>query len=338
LYNLGRAVQGPPGAAGDPAPEPAFIAGQPYRSVMSGHHDGPELTVLEPRLVPLGGTRAITVRRTLPHRQVRTIGPWCFVDHYGPHTGTGMDVPPHPHTGLQTVSWLLAGEVEHRDSAAHVATVRPGELNLMTSGRGIAHSEVSLPSQPVLHGVQLWLALPDEHRHQQPHFEQHRSLPQWHSDGVATTLVVGELAGSTSPALTYSPVVGAHLRLAAGAGTAVPVDPGFEHAVLVLDGSVDVAGCTPGVGALVWLGLGRRQLGLRSVGGGQVLLLGGARFDEELLMWWNFVGRSHEEILAFRQDWETGATFGEVAGYPGARLPAPSLPSVVLRPRPGRRG
>ena len=124
--------------------------------------DGVE--VLTPREVPLGGPRAMTVRRTLPQRQRSLIGAWCFLDHYGPDdvadTG-GMSVAPHPHTGLQTVSWLFTGEIEHRDSAGHHAMVRPGELNLMTAGHGISHSEVSTPDDHGLHGAQLWVALPD---------------------------------------------------------------------------------------------------------------------------------------------------------------------------------
>ena len=134
------------------------------------------MEVLSPREVPLGGLRAMTVRRTLPQRQRTFVGAWCFVDHYGPDDVDrqgGMVVPPHPHTGLQTASWLFSGEIEHRDSAGHHAFVRPGELNLMTAGRGISHSEYSTPGTTVLHGAQLWLALPDSDRHTEPDFEHH---------------------------------------------------------------------------------------------------------------------------------------------------------------------
>ena len=131
---------------------------------------------MTPREVPLGGLRAMTVRRTLPQRQRSLIGAWCFVDHYGPDpvddTG-GMNVAPHPHTGLQTVSWLFEGEIEHRDSAGNHAMVRPGEVNLMTAGRGISHSEISTPGTRTLHGAQLWVALPDADRHVEPDFAHH---------------------------------------------------------------------------------------------------------------------------------------------------------------------
>jgi redox-sensitive bicupin YhaK (pirin superfamily) len=297
----------------------------------------PELLLLEPREVPLGGARAITVRRTLPHRDVRTIGPWCFVDHYGPHTGTGMDVGPHPHSGLQTVSWLLSGDIEHRDSLGSLALIHPGELNLMTAGRGIAHSEVCPPSATALHGVQLWVALPDAHRHQAPHFEQHTNLPRWDSAGVAVTVIIGELGGQRSPAAAYSPIVGAHLRMDRRASTVLALEPAYEHAVLLLAGSASVLGVRLGVGSLLSVGGGRRELEIGSDQGAQMLLLGGEPFAEELLMWWNFVGRSHDEIVADRADWSAGKRFGEVSGYPGERLPAPALPTTVLRPRPRRR-
>src|SRR6476646_7970832 len=143
----------------------------PYRGRMND-----AVQVIVPRQVPLGGPRSMTVRRTLPQRQRSFVGAWCFVDHYGPNdvaaTG-GMSVPPHPHTGLQTVSWLFSGEVEHRDSAGHHAFVRPGELNLMTAGRGISHSEYSTPATTTLHGTQLWLALPDRNRQVDPAFEHY---------------------------------------------------------------------------------------------------------------------------------------------------------------------
>src|ERR1700712_1639289 len=137
---------------------------------------GPGVEVITAREVPLGGPRAMSVRRTLPQRQRSLVGAWCFADHYGPDDvadGGGMDVPPHPHTGLQTVSWLFAGEVEHRDSGGGHARVRPGELNLMPAGRGVAHSEVSTPDTTTLHGVQLWVALPDAARDVERGFDHH---------------------------------------------------------------------------------------------------------------------------------------------------------------------
>jgi redox-sensitive bicupin YhaK (pirin superfamily) len=295
--------------------------------------------VLAGREVPLGGTRAILVRRTLPDRTLRTVGPWCFVDHYGPHDvsrGRGMAVPPHPHTGLQTVSWLLEGEVEHRDSVGNVVIIRPGELNLMTSGRGIAHSEDSTPESATLHGVQLWVALPDSHRRQAPHFEHHADLPVLEETGVSVTVIIGELGGTTSPARSYSPIVGVHVLLAANVSAVLPLDREFEHAALLLDGSATVDGVRAVVGTLLYLGGGRSDLAIVADERSNLLLLGGTPFEEDLLMWWNFVGRSHEEIVADRTDWEEGRRFGVVADYPGRPLPAPPLPTTRLRSRARR--
>ena len=189
--------------------------------------------VLEPREVPLGGPRAMLVRRTLPQRSRSFIGGWCFIDHYGPEV-TRMMVPPHPHTGLQTVSWLFSGDIVHTDSVGSGATVRPGELNLMTAGRGISHSEVS-PGEPAeLHGAQLWVALPEHARHREPSFETF--IPQPVAYGRATISVfIGELAGASSNAQVFSPLLGAQIDLPAGSSVTLDVKPAFEHGLLVSD-------------------------------------------------------------------------------------------------------
>ena len=315
-----------------------------------------DLEVIAPREVPLGGLRAMTVRRTLPRRGRSLIGAWCFADHYGPddvaRTG-GMSVPPHPHTGLQTVSWLFSGEIEHRDSAGHHAFVRPGELNLMTAGRGISHSEVSTAATATLHGVQLWVALPDAARSTAPGFEHHVPRPVA-GPGWRARVFAGSLLGATSPATTFTPLLGAELDLAAGTRTTVPVEPGFEHGVLVDAGPVAVDGVPLPAGHLGYLPPGRAALHLAAPDGpGRVVLLGGAPFEEPLLMWWNFVGRTHEEVAGFRADWQQALAAAAVAGpVPGGRfrlpdgdplppLPAPVLPTSRLRPRlpaviPGR--
>lgn len=202
------------------------------------------MDVLTPRDVPLGGLRAMTVRRTLPQRRRSLIGSWCFVDHYGPNDVTesgGMVVPPHPHTGLQTVSWVFAGEVEHRDSAGNHAVVRPGELNLMTAGRGISHSEYSTPATTTLHGAQLWLALRDADRQVGPTFEHYAPDPA-SGAGWELRVVLGSLLGATSPVATYSPVLGAELTMRAGKPLAIPVDPSYELGILIDSGQVLVEG------------------------------------------------------------------------------------------------
>lgn len=296
--------------------------------------------VLQAREVPLGGPRAMLVRRTLPAKQRSMIGAWCFADHYGPHdvrTSAGMDVPPHPHTGLQTVSWLFEGEIEHRDSAGVHAMVRPGELNLMTAGAGICHSEVSTPDATVLHGVQLWVALPDSDRDTGRDFAHH--VPEAVTVAGATLRVfLGELDGGRSPVHTFTPLLGAQVDVDPHATVSLNVDPTFEHGVLLDDGDVEVGGTVLQRADLAYQSPGWDRLQIANHGDepARLILLGGPPFGEALLMWWNFVGRSHDEIVAYRQAWQDGADrFGSVSGYQGAvpRLPAPVMPGTRLKPR-----
>ncbi|GAA2010413.1 pirin family protein [Nocardioides kribbensis] len=308
--------------------------------------------VVAPRLVPLGGPRGMTVRRTLPQRGRSLIGAWCFLDHYGPDdvaaTG-GMVVAPHPHTGLQTVSWLFTGEVQHRDSLGTAAMVRPGELNLMTAGRGISHSEVSPPGTTTLHGAQLWVALPDGARSVDPAFAHHAPAPRT-GDGWVARVFLGSLLGETSPVSTHTPLLGAELLLEPGARLDLDVDPSFEHGVLVDTGSVHAAGEAVEAHELAYVPPGARVLPLHAgAEGARLLVLGGPPFGEAIVMWWNFVGRDHDEVVAHRAAWqaqvEAGAgpdgvpdhaadgPFGVVSGESLAPIPAPDLPRVRLRER-----
>jgi len=315
-----------------------------------GAPNGPEpggaaVEIITSRDVPLGGPRAMTVKRTLPQRKRSLIGAWCFVDHFGPDdvsaTG-GMDVPSHPHTGLQTVSWLFAGNITHHDSGDHHAVVRPGEVNLMTSGGGICHTEVSTQDTTVLHGVQLWTVLPDEVRGTTGRRFEHFVPDPVGFDGGSALVFLGRLLGSSSSIVTHTPLLGAEIRLDPGAELQLDVDPTFEHGLLVDSGEVTVEGVSLAPGELGYTGVGEETLALRNTGGdpARMILLGGTPFAEEIVMWWNFIGRSHEEIAGYREEWESGSDrFGEVDGYIGhdpaglARLPAPTLPGTVLRPR-----
>ncbi|MFF5205557.1 pirin family protein [Streptosporangium sp. NPDC000396] len=299
------------------------VAAEPVSRLLEGHD------------VALGGPRAMKVTRTLPNREIRMVGAWCFADYYGPEKAT-MRVPPHPHTGLQTVSWLVEGEVLHRDCLGSEQLVKPGQLNLMTAGRGISHSEHS-PRDAVLHGVQLWVALPSAHRQVAPHFEHHPVLPSLAGPGFRATVLMGELGGVVSPAQTYTPLVGAEVTLDAGAETRIPLQPGFEYAALSLSGTARAEKIVLDPGPLLYLGCGRSELLLRAERPARLLLLGGEPFEERIVMWWNFIGRSHEEIVAFRQEWMAGDTFGTVPGTDDAPLPAPALPSVPLKSRGRRR-
>jgi redox-sensitive bicupin YhaK (pirin superfamily) len=307
--------------------------------------------LLAPRDVPLGGPRAMRVRRTLPQRHRSLVGAWCFLDHYGPDdvadTG-GMSVAPHPHTGLQTVSWLFTGEIEHRDSAGHHAMVRPGELNLMTAGRGISHSEVSTPSTTTLHGAQLWVALPSAARDTAPAFEHHAPAPV-RGPGWEARVFLGSLLGVTSPVTTHSPLLGAELMLAPGTTLDLAVEPSYEHGVLVDAGVVSVSGQEAKPAALAYVAPGRDRVEVTAHDEARVLLLGGEPFGEAIVMWWNFVGRSHEEVVGFREEWQAQVSrdgdvvpdsqqvaegrFGVVAGDHLPPIPAPALPNARLRER-----
>ncbi|MFE5514046.1 pirin family protein [Streptomyces sp. NPDC056529] len=300
-----------------------FVVAEPVRELLS------------PRHVRLG--ESTEVRRLLPNLGRRMVGAWVFVDHYGPDDiadEPGMQVPPHPHTGLQTVSWLHEGEVLHRDSTGSLQTIRPRELGLMTSGRAISHSEESpRPHARLLHGAQLWVALPDAHRHVEPRFEHHADLPRATAPGLTATVILGSLDGAASPGTAYTPIVGADLALAAGTEANLPLEPDFEYAVLAMSGETRVDGVPVLPGSMLYLGCGRTKLPLHALSDAGLMLLGGEPFAEEIVMWWNFVARSGEEIAQARDDWERGSRFGEVRGYDGARLPAPALPATPLKPR-----
>ncbi|MFH8490999.1 pirin family protein [Streptomyces longisporoflavus] len=298
----------------------------------------PQVEVLSARDVPLGGPRAMTVRRTLPQRARTLIGAWCFVDHYGPDdvaVSGGMDVAPHPHTGLQTVSWLFSGEIEHRDSMGSHALVRPGELNLMTGGHGISHTEVSTPSTTVLHGVQLWVALPARHRHTGRDFRHHAPAPV-RVEGADVRVFLGSLAGDTSPVPTFTPLLGAEVILDPGASTTLETDAGFEHGLLVDQGTIRLAGTPLHAAELGYVTTGHDTLTLTNETNApaRAVLLGGAPFEEQIVMWWNFVGRSHEDIVEAREAWQNASDrFGHVDGYDGERIPAPALPNATIAPR-----
>jgi quercetin 2,3-dioxygenase len=311
----------------DPAPEAIALAPNIVRSV----------DVLEARKAAIGdGTE---VRRLLPQRTLRTVGAWCFLDHYGPDDvsiGHGMQVPPHPHIGLQTVSWLFDGLVLHRDSLGSRQLIWPGELNLMTAGRGIAHSEESAAGRPAgLHGLQLWIALPEQHRFTEPRFAHHGGLPVARDGGARVTVVIGEHGGQRSPAEVFTPLAGLEVAVPGGDDFVLGVREDFEYAVVAVDGSAVVAGALIAPGLLAHLPAGLSEIRLSPAGGrrhARFFVIGGAPLGERLVMWWNFVARSSDEIARARDDWARGR-FPEVRGYPGPPLAAPPLPAVPLLPR-----
>lgn len=298
---------------------------------MSGPAAAPER--LEARTAEIGG--GLTIRRALPNRLRRTVGAWCFLDHAGPMdfaAGGGIHVGPHPHIGLQTFTWLIEGEVVHRDSLGNEQTITPGQVNLMTAGGGIAHAEDSAPGAAGrLHAAQLWIALPEAERRRAPAFRNHPHLPRIERGGFSVRVLAGSAFGERSPVEVYSPLVGLDLCASGRAALTLPLEASFEHATLVLSGAVRVGGETLNPGTLLYFGTGREELAVECAAAARLLVIGGAPFGEEILLWWNFVARSPAEIEQATQDWNAGR-FGRVAGSPSPSLIAPSAAGLSLRP------
>ncbi|HZM48905.1 MAG TPA: pirin family protein [Vicinamibacteria bacterium] len=302
--------------------------------VCDGQPSAAAVEEVAPILADLG---AITVRRLLPRKARRLVGPWCFLDVFGPVKQAGlkpMDVPPHPHIGLQTVTWLFAGDALHRDSLGSEARAVPGSLNLMTAGRGIAHSEET-PSDAAgaVHGVQLWIALPGAHRDTAPAFNHYAERPHVDVPGGRVTVILGRMWEVSPPGRTFSPLIGAEIAADRAPRVVVPLDPSFEHAVVPIDSGLALEERALASDTLYYLGTGRDEICLTVEPGRRprALLLGGAPLGESVLMWWNFVARTADEIVSAREDWQAGRRFGEVRGYPGERLEAPAY---VARPVP----
>lgn len=305
---------------------------------------GPRALLLEAREVPLGGVRGMSVHRTLPQRALPMVGAWCFLDRFGPQT-TRMRVEPHPHIGLQTVTWPFVGEVRHRDTIGSDVVVRRGVLNIMTSGAGISHSEYSVGDDPApLDALQLWVALPESRRHGERDFERIDDLPVVELDsGASACVVVGEFDGVASPARMYTPIVGAELFLPAGTRTTLPLRPEWEYALVGIAGTPRAhteTDAEPAEGVpvpdlgLLYVGAGRTGIEVTAEADATLFLLGGEPFEDDIVMWWNFVGRSHDEIVEAREQWEAGSErFGRVVGHGPERIPAPPLPGVRLTPR-----
>jgi len=279
-----------------------------------------DVEIYESREAQVGELR---VRRALPTRGRRTVGAWCFVDHMGPMSLTpdrSIDVAPHPHMGLQTVTWLFAGEFLHRDSLGSEQLIRAGQLNLMTSGHGVAHSEENPGLRSgEMHGMQLWVAQPSTTRDGGAEFEHFDTMPTIETSNLSATVLVGSFAETSSPARRDSALVGVELNLHGGPVT-VALEPNCEYALIVANGSVLVDGTVVQPGALAYLGAGRDECRFDSNAPSRAMLIGGVPFDERLFMWWNFVARSQDEISDAWRAWAAGDDrFGRVAS-PFARI------------------
>ena len=286
--------------------------------------------IVSPRIVKLTTRTEVDIKRSIPQPALRRIGAWVFIDHFGPTKQVdGMVVANHPHTGLQTVTWPFAGRVEHRDSVGSVQVLEPGQLNLMTAGSGISHSELSLVGTEYLHAAQLWLALPEGERNRKPSFEHHHELPTLSLGEAKATVFIGSLGGIQSPASVYSPLVGVELQVFGR--TALPLNPGFEHGILLTSGTLTVNGQALAVDELAYLPVGEAA---EIEGEGVALLLGGEPLKEHIVMWWNFIGRSHQEIVAWRESWNAREdVWPNFEDRVGGWIPAPELPNVTLQSR-----
>jgi quercetin 2,3-dioxygenase len=268
----------------------------------------------------------LQVRRALPRATRRTIGAWCFIDHLGPvdiSPDSGADTPPHPHMGLHTVTWPLEGEVVHHDSLGTEQLIRPGELNVMTAGHGIAHSEEGFGrGSGRVHAVQLWVAQPEATRHGGPAFEHHGSLPTVEVDHATCTILVGHFAGATSPARRDTQLVGVDLRLRPGRST-LPLVPSFEYGAVAMAGQIEMGGIALVPGQLAYLGSGHDEVALDVHDDARMILIGGEPFESRISMFWNFVARTHDEIDEAVRQWQADdGRFGHVpSSLP--RIPSP---------------
>ncbi len=300
--------------------------------------DGAELgmstiEVKEGRTAQVG---AMQVVRVLPTKQKRAVGPWCFVDLMSPDDidePPPLEIGPHPHIGLATVTWLFAGSAIHSDSLGTEQLIAPGQLNLMTSGHGLAHAELGVEAATArdtggIMGVQMWMAQPESTRHGESRFEHLETLPQFELGSSRGVALLGGIDGALSPATIDHPAVG--LDLTVDAPTVLPADHSFEHAVVPINRPVRVEDAIVEPGSLAFVPAGREELRIEGLSKGiRLLILGGKPLGEQIKMWWNFVARDQDEITAAWRDWRehNAARFGPVPSDL-ARIDAPTPPWI----------
>ncbi|RST29877.1 pirin family protein [Sphingomonas ginkgonis] len=298
-------------------------------------NDNPLLQVLKPVTHDLGGFK---VHRTLPHRERTMVGPFIFFDQMGPArlgAGEGIDVRPHPHINLATVTYLFDGAIDHRDSLGTLQRIEPGAVNLMTAGRGITHSERSPADQraagPALDGIQTWLALPQDKEELAPAFEHVAAgdLPHLEGEGVSLRLIMGEAHGARSPVTQHSATLYAAIDLAPGASLELDREAD-ERAVYLMSGDANVDGFELGVMELALLAPGTRPV-LRSLGGARLMLCGGAPMDGERIVWWNFVSSRRERLNEAKRAWRAGE-FALPPSDDDEWIPLPEVPLTVSYP------
>ena len=291
------------------------------------------MQTVSPTTHDLGG---FEVRRAIPSRERRMVGPFVFVDQFGPATldiGSGMDVRPHPHIDLATVTWLFEGAIDHRDSLGTKSTIRPGTVNLMTAGRGIVHSERSPQEErlkgPAIYGMQTWLALPDGREDIDPAFEAVSDLPTVEDSGATATVIMGELWGAKAPTTIYADTIYAEIALTPGG--MIPIDAHTEErAVMLVGGDATLDGESLQPYELYVLKPGTNMM-LGSKDGARAMLLGGEAFSTRRYVWWNFVSSDRDRIEQAKEDWQAGR-FAKVPGDEEEYIPLPDKPKTVSYP------
>ncbi|XXQ68293.1 pirin family protein [Neisseriaceae bacterium B1] len=274
------------------------------------------IQILDAYIKDVGG---IPIHRVLPQKGKRNIGAWCFLDHAGPtrfgDDERGMQVGAHPHTRLQTFTWMIDGEVRHKDSLGNETTIRAGEVNLMTAGDGISHTEQTPANCKILHAVQLWIALP-ENQTIEPSFHHYPDLPKWHDEHAAYVLTTGTFADNTAPTLQYSPIVGVDVKTETASAWMLPLNCEFEYGVFVISGSLKMGEHTVQPEQLLYVPQGADSLAIEASANTHFLLIGGAPLQHEPLIWWNFVAPDHDYVNTATRDWQLpenrAARFGQI--------------------------
>lgn len=277
------------------------------------------------------------IKRALPSRHKRMIGAWCFLDHAGPVSfpqGDGLDVGPHPHIGLQTFTWMIEGTLMHTDSIGSKQLIRPKQVNLMTAGQGISHTEVAPEQETHMHAAQLWIALPDAKRNMPSRFDHYPELPVVSRDGGEFTVLVGEFLETRSPVEVHSPLLAVDLTAAETVRTRLQLNPAFEYGFMALEGTAHINQHELNEDNMVVLEPGLQDIEIELHQGARVLLLGGEPFESAILLWWNFVGRTQDELSEARDQWvNQDPRFGSIPDYNGPRLEAPVLPDKMRASR-----
>jgi hypothetical protein len=261
------------------------------------------------------------------------IGAWCFLDHAGPVVfpqGDGLDVGPHPHIGLQTFTWMIEGTMMHTDSIGSKQLIRPKQVNLMTAGYGISHTEVAPDTETRMHAAQLWIALPDDKINMAPQFDHYPELPIVEQDHIEFTVLVGEFMNTKSPVKVHTELVGIDFFAKESTKTRIPLNPHFEYGFMALEGEATVNGHDLNSDNMVVIEPGISQIEVELPKGSRLLLIGGEPFESPILLWWNLVGRTQEELKTATEQWANqDARFGTIPDYDGPRLEAPAFPDKM---------